>query len=231
MADISIITGNLNVSGTTTLAGVSYIPSGYTNDAFVPFNPSNGVGIYTARYLFSDGTEKPLPFPGTVTGFKGFFNFGQSSEAQLSRHIRTQKWFLRTGVSLEGRIQGNNTIQINSTGSSIPFTSVPPSFFSQAVLTAYTIDERFNHIEQSGVFALESHEKIGFGTYQPQQKVDIAGNLNVRQTGMFKDILLTSSYVPSSSVSFGVSGQIATDSNYFYSHNGIKWRRTALSEW
>jgi hypothetical protein len=29
----------------------------------------------------------------------------------------------------------------------------------------------------------------------------------------------------------GSNGQIATDSNYFYSHNGSKWRRTALSEW
>jgi len=44
-------------------------------------------------------------------------------------------------------------------------------------------------------------------------------------------IFLTNSYIPSSSSSFGVSGQIATDSNYIYSHNGIKWRRTALSEW
>jgi hypothetical protein len=230
MADITIITGNFNVSGTTTLAGTSYIPSGYTNNSFVPFNPSTNVGIYTVRYLFSDGTEKPLPFPGTITGFKAFFNFAQSNEAQLSRHIRTQKWFIRTGTSTQGRIQGDNPIQINSTGLTVPLAN-PPNFFSQAVLTAYSIDERFNHIEQSGVFALEPHEKIGFGTYQPQEKVDIAGNLNVRQTGIFKGIFLTNNYIPSSSTSFGVSGQIATDSNYIYSHNGIKWRRTALSEW
>jgi hypothetical protein len=229
MADITIITGNLNVSGATTLAGISYIPSGYTNNSFVPFNPSNGVGIYTVRYLNTAGQENQFPI-GTVTGVRAFFNFAVSNEAQLSRHIRTQKWFLRTGASLGGRIQGNNTIQINSTGVVIPVNN-PPSFFSQAVLTAYTIDERFNHIEQSGVFALESNEKIGFGTYQPTEKVDIAGNLKVRQTGIFQGIFLTNNYTPSSSTSFGVSGQIATDSNYIYSHNGIKWRRTALAEW
>ena len=43
--------------------------------------------------------------------------------------------------------------------------------------------------------------------------------------------ILENSYIPSTSTSPGTSGQIATDSNYFYSHNGIKWRRTALSEW
>lgn len=43
--------------------------------------------------------------------------------------------------------------------------------------------------------------------------------------------ILQNSYIPSDSTSPGTSGQIATDSNYFYSHNGIKWLRTALSEW
>jgi len=229
MADITIITGNLNVSGTTTLAGTSYIPSGYTNNSFVPFNPSTNAGIYTVRFLNTAGQENQFPI-GTITGVRAFFDFARSSEDQLSRHIRTQKWILRTGQSLGGRTEGNNTIQINSTGVIIPVNN-PPSFFTQARLTAYTIDERFNHIEQSGVFALESHEKIGFGTYQPQEKVDIAGNLNVRQTGIFRGIFLTNNYIPSSSSSFGVSGQIATDSNYIYSHNGIKWRRTALAEW
>lgn len=47
----------------------------------------------------------------------------------------------------------------------------------------------------------------------------------------FSGIILKSQYVPSSSTSVGYSGQIAMDSNYFYSHNGVKWRRTALSEW
>lgn len=44
-------------------------------------------------------------------------------------------------------------------------------------------------------------------------------------------IVLRTECVPLTSSSNGFSGQIAIDSNYFYSHNGIKWRRTALSEW
>jgi hypothetical protein len=224
MADITIITGNLNVSGTT------YIPSGYTNNSFVPFNPATNGGVYTVRYLNTAGQENSAPV-GTVTGVRAFFDFARSNEAQLSRHIRTQKWFLRTGASVGGRIQGNNTVQINSTGVLIPVNN-PPNFFSQAVLTAYTIDERLNHIEQSGVFALESNEKIVFGTYQPQEKVHISnGNLRIDRTGYVNSLVLQNNYIPSSSSSPGVSGQIITDSNYIYSHNGIKWRRTALAEW
>ena len=37
--------------------------------------------------------------------------------------------------------------------------------------------------------------------------------------------------VPTTPNSAGSNGQIATDSRYFYSHNGSKWRRTALAEW
>jgi hypothetical protein len=43
--------------------------------------------------------------------------------------------------------------------------------------------------------------------------------------------ILQNSYVPSTSTSPGTSGQIATDSNYFYSYDGSKWKRTALAEW
>jgi hypothetical protein len=38
-------------------------------------------------------------------------------------------------------------------------------------------------------------------------------------------------YIPSASTSFGISGQIAYDSNYHYRYDGAKWKRTALSEW
>ena len=38
-------------------------------------------------------------------------------------------------------------------------------------------------------------------------------------------------YIPSQSTSFGISGQIAYDTNYHYRHDGIKWKRTALAEW
>jgi len=37
--------------------------------------------------------------------------------------------------------------------------------------------------------------------------------------------------LPTNANSPGTSGQIATDSNYFYSYDGSKWKRTALSEW
>lgn len=37
--------------------------------------------------------------------------------------------------------------------------------------------------------------------------------------------------VPASPTSAGSNGQIATDSLYFYAHNGSKWLRTALAEW
>jgi len=37
--------------------------------------------------------------------------------------------------------------------------------------------------------------------------------------------------VPSSHTSFGISGQISFDANYFYRHNGSNWTRTAMSIW
>jgi hypothetical protein len=256
MADISLITGNLTVLGTTTLSGVAFLPSGYTNSPFVPSTP-------VQRYLLSDGTESTIPFGGGgayATGFK--FSFTFSSQADLNRHINTQNWYIVTGTTLNGRVQGNNTIQINQTGVIIPFPNpAPASFFSQAVLTNYSIDERFNHIEQSGVFALQSAQKIGFGTFNPQEKVHISGgNLRVDNTGFFNNIYLRGQSLngnqdidgiknfsstptvngakvvlfgslPTNPNSPGTSGQIATDSNYFYSYDGSKWKRTALSEW
>jgi hypothetical protein len=262
MADISLITGNLTVLGSTTLSGIAFLPSGYTNNACVPSSP-------ITRYLLSNGTESTIPFGGGgafATGFK--FGWGFSTPADLNRHINTQKWYIVTGSSVPGRIQGNNTIQINKTGVIIPFPNpAPPAFFSQGILTSYTIDERFNHIEQSGVFALQSAQKIGFGTFDPQEKVHVSnGNLRVDNTGIITSItgtnanisninstngnisnitgtsinvqninsnkfILQNSYVPSTSTSPGTSGQIATDSNYFYSYDGSKWKRTALSEW
>jgi len=186
MADISLITGNLTILGSTTLSGSAYLPSGYTNNAFVPSSP-------VQTYLLSNGAQSGVPFgPGGVyaTGFK--FNFRFSSDADLNRHINTQKWYILTGSTINGRIQGDNTIQINKTGVTIPFpVPNPPGFYSQAVLTSYTIDERFNHIEQSGIFALQNGQKIGFGTFDPQEKIHVSGgNLRVDNTGFFNDIYL-----------------------------------------
>ena len=197
MADISLITGNLTVLGSTTLSGSAYLPSGYTNNAFVPSSP-------ITRYLLSNGTESTIPFGGGgafATGFK--FGWGFSTPADLNRHINTQRWYIITGSSVPGRIQGNNTIQINKTGVIIPFPNpAPASFFSQGILTSYTIDERFNHIEQSGVFALQSAQKIGFGTFDPQEKVHVSGgNLRVDNTGFFNNIYLNGQILNSDTVS------------------------------
>jgi hypothetical protein len=201
MADITLIPGNLSVLGTTTLSGSAYIPSGYTNNAFVPSTPIQ-------RYLLSNGTESTIPFAAGgvyATGFKFSFNF--SSEADLNRHINTQNWYIVTGASLVGRVQGNNTTQINKTGVIIPFPNpAPASFFSQALLTNYTIDERFNHIEQSGVFALQNGQKIGFGTFNPQEKVHIVGgNLKVDNTGFFNNIIINPT---DSNLSLNITGVI-----------------------
>jgi hypothetical protein len=243
MADISLITGNLTVLGSTTLSGSAYLPSGYTNNPFVPSTPNQ-------RYLLSNGTESTIPFgPGGVyaTGFK--FGWTFSTPADLNRHINTQRWYIVTGSTLNGRIQGNNTIQINQTGVIIPFPNpAPASFYSQGVLTNYSIEERFNHIEQSGVFALQSGQKIGFGTFNPQEKVHISGgNLRVDNTGIITSItgtnanisninsnkfILQNSFVPSAENSSGTSGQFAFDNNYFYyCRNTNDWVRTALSKW
>jgi hypothetical protein len=243
MADISLITGNLTVLGSTTLSGIAFLPSGYTNNAFVPSSP-------ITRYLLSNGTESTIPFGGGgafATGFK--FGWGFSTPEDLNRHINTQKWYIITGSSVPGRVQGNNTIQINKTGVIIPFPNpAPPAFFSQGILTSYTIDERFNHIEQSGVFALQSGQKIGFGTFDPQEKVHISGgNLLVNNTGIITSItgtnanisninsnkfILQNSFVPSAENSSGTSGQFAFDNNYFYyCRNTNDWVRTALSKW
>jgi hypothetical protein len=46
-----------------------------------------------------------------------------------------------------------------------------------------------------------------------------------------RTILQSDSYVPSTYTSYGVSGQLAFDPNYFYRHNGTNWTRTALSIW
>lgn len=189
MSDINLITGNLSVKGTFQTSSNAYIPSGYTTNSFLPFNPQTNIGTWKTSnvWILNDGSLASIPLGFSpsrwATGLMPGFNF--PSQDQLSRHIRTQKWNALTGDSLNpgGLIQGKNPTQINATGQNVIPTfwtsqaQVPNRAFWQARLTSFTIDERFNHIEQSGVFALLSGEKIGFGTYNPQEKVDIEGNL------------------------------------------------------
>jgi len=46
-----------------------------------------------------------------------------------------------------------------------------------------------------------------------------------------KVIIQNDNQIPVNYTSFGISGQIAFDSNYFYRHNGNYWTRTAMSTW
>lgn len=182
MADINLITGNLTVNSQFSVLGNSYFPSGYTltNTLMPSWKTTN-------TWILNDGTISSIPLglsPARwATGFIPGWNF--SNQDQLSRHIRTQKWQPLTGVeaAATGLIPGRNPIQINATGQNViptywtSFASIPPRAFWQARVQLFSIDERFEHIENSGVFALLSGEKIGFGTYTPQEKIDIEGNL------------------------------------------------------
>lgn len=56
----------------------------------------------------------------------------------------------------------------------------------------------------------------------------VTGKLILKEKEVYANQVLNA---PSSCDEIGESGQFSFDSNYFYSHNGIKWRRTALSEW
>jgi hypothetical protein len=55
----------------------------------------------------------------------------------------------------------------------------------------------------------------------------VTGKLILKEKEIYANQVLNA---PVSSNSPGESGQFSFDSNYFYSHNGIKWRRTALAE-
>lgn len=175
MADINVITGNLIVSGTLTASGFAFLPSGYTNTSFKPLG-----GSLTKIYLNNNGTTSTSS-SALSTGVRVYIPFptNYSNSNDLSRHIRTQKITLYTGNN--AFLTGRKIIgpYINETGITLPFSqAVGPQFIS-AEYTVYNIDERFNHIEQSGIFALKSGEKIGFGTYQPTEKVHVNGNLRI----------------------------------------------------
>jgi hypothetical protein len=56
----------------------------------------------------------------------------------------------------------------------------------------------------------------------------VTGKLILKEKEIYANQVLNA---PVSSNSPGESGQFSFDSNYFYSHNGITWRRTSLAEW
>lgn len=175
MADINVITGNLTVSGTFTASGFAFLPSGYTNLSFSPL-----AGALTRIYLNNNGTVSTAP-SSLSTGTRVYIPFpsNYSNSDDLSRHIRTQKITLLTGNSASLSLRTPVGPYINETGITLPFNLATGPQFIGAGYTVYNIDERFNHIEQSGIFALKSGEKIGFGTYQPTEKVHVNGNLRI----------------------------------------------------
>jgi len=167
MAEITVISGNLTVSGTFSSSGFAYIPSGYTNQSFTP-------GPLILTYLQSGNA---LGLGAFTTGIRVRYAVPLGSE-ELSRHLRTQKFELLTGNSLDALIP-TNKFNYNTLESFLPYkTGVGPQFV-RAKNYVYTIDERFRHIESSGLFALGASEKIGIGTYQPTEKVHVGGNLRV----------------------------------------------------
>lgn len=165
MSDINIISGNLTVSGVFTASGYAYIPSGYTNKPFT-------AGPLLLTFLNS-GTAAGLG-PWT-TGIRARY---AAAAQNIDRHIRTQKWQLLTGNSLDALIPTNRW-NYNTLEAFVPYTSGVGPQFVRAANAVYSIDERFRHIESSGTFALLSNEKIGIGTFQPSEKVHVAGNLRV----------------------------------------------------
>jgi hypothetical protein len=97
---------------------------------------------------------------------------------------------------------------------------------------------------RGGDFGITFQEAYGNGSNETSRTIYldasngvrvVTGNLNV-QTGSLilkgKEIYANQVLnAPSFSNAPGESGQFSFDSNYFYSHNGVKWRRTALAEW
>jgi len=201
MPEVYLITGNLTVSGNTNLISEAIIPSGFSSYSFLPFNPNTNNSTFEPRYLLSNGTESTLPFAfggpqpwpyatGVLIRF-GFYNYNIN---QLPRWINTMQWLQVTGASLSSMRTGTSYIN-HSTGQAfrLPWTSfnnVPGSFFIRTIGRTYNIDQRLDHIENSGAFALNANDKIGFGTFTPNEKIDINGNLKVDETGFFQKIFI-----------------------------------------
>jgi hypothetical protein len=205
MSDITLITGNLTVSGNANLYSSTYLPTGYVNNTFLPFNPNNNVATFEPRYTLSNGKISQFPFESIggppsnwpyATGVLIRFGFYENNIHQLPTWINTMKWQQVSGTSLNPyNLRTGERYVINKTGEifSLPWTSfnsIPNKFFIRARGTAFTLDERLNHIENSGTFALLDIQKIGFGTHQPTEKVDVDGNFLVENTGFFQQILI-----------------------------------------
>lgn len=187
---VALTTGNLTVLSGFEVTNDAYIPSGYTTPAFLPSSNDATPGsdsVYVRTYLNANGTETSFPIfsgPSISTGTKGSLVFGSLNSGQFNRHLQTQKWILYTGnqPTPASSFKPYGKYEVNNTGIVVPFNIFAPPFGPVYVfgrLDVFKIDERFDHIERSGVFALLNHEKIGFGTYNPTEKMDVEGNIKI----------------------------------------------------
>lgn len=167
---INVISGNLTVSGQFIASGYAYLPSGYTNVAFTPATPAR-------IFLNSNGTISATP-SSLSTGARYYFSFNNTSNPDLSRHLRTQKWELLTGNVLPPGISAGQ-FYVNQTGVTLPFTLAGGPQYFRTRTVPYSIEERFNHLEESGLFALQTNERIGIGTFQPREKMHVNGNVRI----------------------------------------------------
>jgi len=200
MADINVITGNLTVSGVTTLQNTSHIPSGYVSSSFFPtISDLNLVKADTRFWLLNNGTEVPNPSIGypnaNTTGIRIQLNFTDLNRNQLDRHIRTQAFgiFTGNGFNVNNYILTPEGFKQNFTGSFyIPWSLAAGPQGTNPATRLMTINQRLDHIETSGTFALLDNHKIGFGTFQPQEKVHVSGgNLRVDNTGIIENLINT----------------------------------------
>ena len=209
MPDITLITGNLTVSGSSRLEGLTNIKSGYINRSFIPFNPNNNTSTYDPKYLLSNGTESSLPFAfgpqpwpyATGVRIKFHFRSDANNVHQLNPWINGMKWTQVTGTSLSPfNLRSGASFVINKTGENFKlpwrsFNDVPDRFFIRADVYPFTAEERSTHLENSGMFAIQNNQKIGFGTFDPSEKIDINGNLKIENTGFFESIVINNQKV------------------------------------
>jgi hypothetical protein len=219
MATINVLSGSLKVSGTFAASGYSYFASGYTNQAFTP-------GSLSYTYLNSNNSVGKGAF---TTGIKARYVIG--NQGLVDRHIRTQKWQLLTGNSTDSYFP-TNKFNYNTLEAFIPYTSGVGPEYLKAANYVYDIDERFRHIESSGVFALDSNQKVGIGTFEPSEKVHVNGNIRV--AGIINPISdnyilnMSGSYFPPLIRNFALSGAKITyvNGNYSPRNNGSNFINT-----
>jgi hypothetical protein len=92
---------------------------------------------------------------------------------------------------------------------------------------AFAIGGKLASAIHSGAGVISDSQTRTHSTSGPNTlTLDFASGTYIRNKIIFQG----DNYIPSTSTSFGISGQIAYDSNYHYRHDGVKWKRTALAE-